>query len=139
MVRTLAVLALLALAACGFVPRVGANMPGETLRVHAASYEQVWQASFAAVNDIFPRTYEDGKAHGEILAGSNGCAYGPGNYLGVYITPTTPAAEMYFIKIVADRESKNAGPDLARTMRDKITAALAATGATAEAIPVGGM
>lgn len=104
MIRTLAAAAaLLTLTACG--PVVSRDMAGESFTVRGASYEQVWQAAQNAVVAEFPKADiqdADAKQRGEILAGSNGCAYGSGDYLGVYISPTTAQSERYTIKIVSD-------------------------------------
>ena len=125
MKRLFAVLALFALAACGG-DWVNATMEGKILRVSNASYEQVWQASYDAVVKDFYRTSAEGKSRGEILAGSNGCAYGPGNYVGVFITPVNGGeTKFHTIKIVADSEGDKTAEQITAEISNRIQSQLA--------------
>lgn len=125
MKRILAVLALMVVAACGFIPSIDRDMSGETVSVRGASYDQVWQATESAVGSVFRlRGGDASKVAGEILTGGNGCAYGPGNYLGVYITPVAASAPVYTVKVVADSDGGRLPAEMARTMRDSIASTL---------------
>lgn len=110
----------LALAACDLSPRVDAGMDGLEFSVPHASYTEVWDASRAALAAELPRVNED-RAHGAMTAGSNGCAYGPSDYVGIYISPIDGGETKFtFVKIVALDEGSRKGAVMAASLKEHI-------------------
>lgn len=110
----------LALTACDMSPRVDASMDGLELRVPNVSYNEVWDASHAALASQFPRV-NGAKDKGALTAGSNGCAYGPSDYVGIYIHPVNGGETKFtFVKIVALDEGSRKGAETAQTLKESI-------------------
>ncbi len=123
--HALRLILVLALAGCGLSPRVNPGMDGEVLTVHNLSYEQVWAATYGAVHKEFYYANETKKKEGIIHAGANGCAFGPDDYIGVYITPTTAEANTYHIKIVVNGYGDNpSNTSVAKKLGHEIEAGL---------------
>ena len=126
MKNALNILLLLLLTGCiSLFPRVSENMDGKTLTVNGLSYEQIWKDTYSVIdNRYFLLDNSEQKNTGVILAGSNHCAFGSDDFVGIYITPTTANAKDYSIKIVTntygDQSNKELQSELSKMIEAKM-------------------
>lgn len=120
----LTLLALLGFSGCNTIDSLKPGK-GVTFNVTGKSYDQVWKSTVAVVSRQLT-IVEDDRSAGFIRSEAKAGMMTNGEVVGVFITPTTPAAATYKVEVVSLKRSslQITGQDWTRTIITGIKAEL---------------